>query len=259
MKNTLFLIIGFFLISLTSFSQEETKKVIIIKKVKDDSGKISTEKKEASGIEADKLIEELKKDGTLDGIDIEVEIEKAIEESKKGTKSTTVTSSEDIKVEKTMVDGKEATTYTITTNEGGNKEVMVWAGEGELPAEMAKKIKENKMKEINTEGGQEMIFIGDDGSTEVMKEIRVEVSSPNKVSLGVMINDDQGVTVEEVVNESAAKKAEIEPGDIILKIDDAYTFNSNMLIKALSKFDIGDKCKITYIRNGEEKTVDVSF
>jgi hypothetical protein len=259
MKHTLIFIIGFFLISLTSFSQEETKKVVIIKKVKDDNGKISTEKKEASGIEADKLIEELKKDGTLDGIDIEVEIEKAIEENKKGTKSTTVTSSEDIKIEKTMVDGKEATTYTITTNEGGNKEVMVWTGEGEMPAEMAEKIKKNKMKEIKTEEGQEMIFISDDGSTQVMKEVRVEVSSPNKVSLGVMINNNQGVTVEQVVKESAAEKAKIKPGDIILKIDNEYTFNVNMLMKSLSKFDIGDECKITYIRNGKEKSVNVRF
>ena len=241
--------------SFSSFAQEETKKVIIIKKVKDENGKVTTEKTKASGVDADKLLEELKKDGTLDGIDIEIEIEKAIQDSKKKSKTT----SEDIKIEKTMVDGKEATTYTITTNDGGNKEVMVWAGEGEMPAEMAAKIKKHKMHKFKTEEGEEMIFIGDNEDVQIHEEVRIEIASPNKVSLGIMVNDDQGVTVEKIVEDSVAEKAGLESGDIILKINDSYTFNVEMLMTALSAFDKGDDCNVRFIREGKEKSVDVKF
>lgn len=255
MKYTLILILAMLFSSFSSFAQEETKKVIIIKKVKDENGKVTTEETKASGVDADKLLEELKKDGTLDGIDIEIEIEKAIQDSKKKSKMT----SEDIKIEKTMVDGKEATTYTITTNDGSNKEVMVWAGEGEMPAEMAEKIKKHNMHELKTEGGEEMLFIGDNDTVEVHKEVRIEMASPNKVSLGILVNDDQGVTVERVIEESVAEKAGLKSGDIILKINDSYTFNVEMLMTALSTFDKGDDCNVRFIREGKEKSVDVKF
>lgn len=259
MKYTLVLITALLFASFSSFAQEETKKVIIIKKVKDDNGKVTTEKIKADGKEADELLKELKKDGALDGIDIDVEIEKAKKESKKGEKKIVKSTTEDIRIEKSIVNGEESTTYTITTNNGGNKEVMVWAGEGEMPAEMAKKIKEHEMEQIDAGDGEHMIFIGDDGKTEVLKEVRIEVASPNKVSLGVMIDDTEGVVINEVVGESAAEKAGLKSGDIILKIDNDYTFNLDMLMKALSKFDKGDGCKVRCIRDGKEVNFDVRF
>ena len=225
MKYTLILILAMSFISFSSFSQEETKKVVIIKKMKDENGKVTTEKVKATGAEADKLIEEMKKDGTLEGIDIEmkIEIKKAMEGDNKSTKTITKTKSEDIKIEKKIVNGKEATTFTITTNDGGNKEVMVWTGDGEMPVEMAEKIKKHKIHEINTEDGQEMIFIRDADVTEVQKEVRIEVESPNKVTLGIMISDDQGVTIDDVVEGSVAQKVGLKSGDVILQINNDYS------------------------------------
>ena len=259
MKYTLVLILAMLFASFSSYSQEETKKVVIIKKMKDENGKVTTEKVKASGADADKLIEEMKKDGTLEGIDIEMEIERALEGSQKGTKTISKTTSEDIKIEKTIVNGKETTTYTVTTNDGGNKEVMVWAGDGEMPAEMAEKIKNHKMREIKTEDGQEMIFISDGDVTEVHKEVKIEVESPNKVTLGVIISDDHGVTIDDVIGDSVAEKAGLKSGDVILQINNDYTFNIDMLMEALSKFDKGDDCNVRYIRDGKEKAVDVKF
>ena len=257
MKYTLVLILAMLFASFSSYSQENTKKVVIIKKMKDENGKVTTEKVKATGADADKLIEEMKKDGTLEGIDIEMEIEKAMEGGKNETKSISKTTSEDIKIEKSVVNGKEEVTYTITTNDGGNKQVMVWSGDGEMPAEMAEKIKNHKMQESETE--DENIFILDGDVTEVHKEIKIKIESPNKVTLGVMINDDQGVTIENVVENSVAEKAGLMSGDVILQINNDYTFNVDMLLQALSQFDKGDKCKVKYIRDGKEKTVDVKF
>ena len=246
-------------VSFSSFSQEETKKVVIIKKMKDENGKVTTEKVEASGAEADRLIEEMKKDGTLEGIDIEMEIEKKIESNKSDTKIISKIKSEDIKIEKTIVDGKEEITYTITTNDGGNKEVMVWSGEGEMPVEMAKMIKTHKMQENVIEDDQKNIFILDNDSTEAHNEVKIKIESPNKVTLGVMISDDQGVTIDKVVGDSVAEKAGLKAGDVILQINKDYTFNIDMLMNTLSKFDKGDKCKVKYIRDGKEQTVDAKF
>ncbi len=261
MKYTFVLILAMLFASFQSFSQEETKKVVIIKKMKDENGKVTTEKVKASGADADKLIEEMKKDGTLDGIDIDIEIEKAMEGSKKRTKTISKSSTEDIHIEKKIEDGKETTTYTITTNDDGNKEVIVWTGDGEMPADIAEKIKKHKMHEIEVEveDGQNMIFIGDDSTTEVQKEVRIKVVSPNKVTLGIMINEDNGVTVENIIKGSIADTAGLKSGDIILKINEDYTFKVESLMSALSKFDKGDDCTIKYIRDGKEKTVDVKF
>jgi len=259
MKYTLILILAMLFASFPSFSQEESKKVIIIKKVKDENGKTIIEEIKADGKDADELLEELKKDGTLEGIDIDMEIEKAMSDGKKGQKKIVKSTTEDIRVEKKMVNGEESTTYTITTNDGGNKEVMVWAGEGEMPKDMAEKIKKHKMHEIIVDDGQEMIFIGDGEDSEITKEIRIEMDSPNKVTLGVMIDDSEGVTIENIVEGSHAEKAGLKSGDVILKINEDYTFNLNMLLNALSKFDEGDNCSIKYIRDGKEMSVDVKF
>lgn len=258
MKYTLVLLLAMLFASFSSYAQEEAKKVIIIKKVKDENGKVSTEKVKASGPEADKLIEEMKKDGTLDGIDIEMEIEKAIQEEK-SSKSISKTMTEDVQIEKRVVNGKETTKYTITTNDNGKKEVMVWEGEGEMPADMVAKIEKHEIRQIKNEDGEEMIFINEDDDTEMHTEVEIEIDNPNKVTLGVIINEDKGVTIEEIVKESIAEKAGLKPGDVILKVDNDYTFNIEMLLSALGKYEKGDDCEIRYIRNGKEKTVDVKF
>ena len=48
-----------FMSTINSYGQEKTKKVVIVKKTVDKNGKTVTERKEASGVEADILIKEL--------------------------------------------------------------------------------------------------------------------------------------------------------------------------------------------------------
>lgn len=257
---SIMLVMGFLSISTIS-AQEETKKVIIIKKVKDDNGKVTTKKVEASGKEADSLLKEMKEDGTLEGIDIDMEIEKA-KATGKGQKRIVKSTTEDISIEKTINDGEESVTYKITSDNDGEKKVMIWNGDGKMPEEMAKKIEKHKMHQFKTEDGKEMIFIAETDADEKMEkeeEIQVFSYNPNKVTLGVMINDDQGVVIDEIVEGSVAEQSGLKVGDTILKIDDNYTFNIDMLLSALSKYDKQDKCKVTYIRNGKEKKVKVTF
>lgn len=257
MKYILIMLVAMLCSTITATAQEAAKKrIVIIKKTKDEKGKVTTEEIEASGAEVDKLIEELKKDGTLDGIDID------IDEIKKSG-STTVQKrieikeevSEDMVVEKKIVDGQETTSYTITSSDPGGKKVMVWNGDGEIPEEMAKKVKDQNMKQIDLIDGKEMIFIANDDDV----EFELEVINNNKVQLGVLVDDSKGVFVDDVIADSPAHKAGLQKGDTILKVGDQYTFNLNMLIESLSGFDKGQKTKVTYIRDGKEKTIKVRF
>lgn len=224
MKYTLVLILAMVFATFVSHAQSDTKKVVIIKKVKDDNGTVTTEEIEASGAEADRLLEKMKKDGDLEGIDVGMEIEQAAT----GDSSITQSKSEDIQIEKKMVNGVEQTTYTITTISNGEKKVMVWHGKGEMPAEMAEKIKKHEM-------------------------------DINKVSLGVIINDEQGVVINEIIDNSVAARAGLQAGDLILKMDGNYVFNTQMLLKGLSKYDNGDVSTLLIIRDSKEMTKTIQF
>ena len=70
---------------------------------------------------------------------------------------------------------------------------------------------------------------------------------------------DEGVIIIEVVSNSPASKAGLINGDIITKIDDQQIKNMNQLKKALYKYEKGDKAKLSIIRNGKEKQVEIVF
>ncbi len=67
----------------------------------------------------------------------------------------------------------------------------------------------------------------------------------------------QGVYIEEVMEESAADKAGIEKGDVILKIDDKKVNTSPELQELIARKRPGDKVQVTLSRNGKEKDVKV--
>ena len=258
--------IGFLSTSI-SFGQAETKKVVIVKKTVDKDGVTTTERQEASGTEADVLIEKMKEDGTLDGVDIDVEIEKA-----KKSGAVSKTKIEDISIEKSITNGKEITTYKVVTEKDGQKEVSIWkSDDGEIPEEMAKKLESIDIETDHINGGKEMRIqidaTGASGEDEevhesytVEKKIIVEHKNDNKVSLGVMIEDDsKGVVISNVVDDSAAAKMGLQKGDTILKVNDTYIFNTNMLLSALGAFDKGDEVQVTYLRDGKEMKSNTKF
>lgn len=311
MKYFIVLLLSFgFLFSTNANGQEEAKKVVIIKKVKGADGKTTTERQEASGKDADELIKKMKEDGTLEGIDIDVEIENA-----KNNSATKKSVKKEVSIEKSIKDGKEETSYTITTASDDEMKVIHWSGEGEMPAEMADILKDEEIEIISKEGKKEYKIMTDENgeknvlfwngegempaemseilktvdiktvknkdgdhmtitvemdddeqsnkmhqSHNVEKTIKIERKSENKVTLGVMIEDDsRGVLVSSVVDGSVAQKAGLVAGDTILKINDTYVFNVEMLLDALSKFDNGDSVKVTYLRDGKEKKATASF
>jgi serine protease Do len=103
--------------------------------------------------------------------------------------------------------------------------------------------------QVIKEGTYKTVFIGITG---------VEVELYER-QLGVDLNADSGVIIIEVMQNSPASKAELRSGDIITKIDNQDIGNMNNLKKVLYKYKKGDKAKLSIVRNGKEKQVEIKF
>ena len=76
---------------------------------------------------------------------------------------------------------------------------------------------------------------------------------------GTNLAADEGVYIIEVSQNTAAEKAGIKTGDVIVKIGDDKTPTMTDLNKVLYKYKTGQSTKITLNRGGKEVTVDVKF
>lgn len=70
---------------------------------------------------------------------------------------------------------------------------------------------------------------------------------------------DSGVVVISVVSGSGASKSGLKKGDVITKIDGEEVMNAAYLKYVLYKYNIGDKIKVTYNRDGKESTTTVTL
>ncbi len=84
-----------------------------------------------------------------------------------------------------------------------------------------------------------------------------------RVLLGVSAETATGTTkgarVAQVVPDSPAANAGLETDDVITKVDDTDIQTAADLVDTISAHGSGDKVTITYERNGESKTVDVTL
>ena len=69
----------------------------------------------------------------------------------------------------------------------------------------------------------------------------------------------EGVVIVGVSKGSAADKAGLEKGDVIIKVDDNKTSDSAYLRYQLYQHSAGEEMKVTVIRNGHEKTITVKL
>lgn len=95
------------------------------------------------------------------------------------------------------------------------------------------------------------------------------IISGEKISrpyLGVSIYDNNnyfsgetGIYVESVEQGGAADKAGMKKGDKIIKVEDVEVSNTSYFRYQLYKYNIGDKIKITVVRDGSEKVLTVTL
>ena len=78
---------------------------------------------------------------------------------------------------------------------------------------------------------------------------------------GYDLDDDvtYGAVVADISKGSSADKADLKKGDVIIKINDYKVENYMYLKYYLYRFNVGDTVTLTYIRDGKEKTVDITL
>lgn len=68
-----------------------------------------------------------------------------------------------------------------------------------------------------------------------------------------------GAYISSVTPGGPADKAGIEKGDVITKINDTAVTNSTDLVHELYKYSVGSKISVTFVRNGQTKTVQATL
>lgn len=94
------------------------------------------------------------------------------------------------------------------------------------------------------------------------KDESTSTAADFKVTLGVMpdyLYSGEGMRIDGVKEDRPAAKAGLIQGDIVKKIGDYSVTDMMSYMEALSKFEKGQKTTISFIRDGMEKTVDVTW
>ena len=73
------------------------------------------------------------------------------------------------------------------------------------------------------------------------------------------LKEDKGVVIATVESDSPASKAGLKQGDVITKIDNEDCKSIAYLRYVLYKHEVGNKIKITYIRDGKENSATVTL
>jgi len=82
----------------------------------------------------------------------------------------------------------------------------------------------------------------------------------NRAMLGVSTEkDDKGARITEVNSESAAEKAGLKKGDIIIRVGDNKITNADELYEAVGKHKPEETVSVTYLRDGKESTVSATL
>ena len=90
----------------------------------------------------------------------------------------------------------------------------------------------------------------------------VEKGEVTHAFLGVRIADAEygsGAVVADVNEGQPAAEAGLEQGDVITRVDDTKVTSGSDLTSAIRSHQPGDKVTITYTRNGDEKTAEVTL
>lgn len=104
----------------------------------------------------------------------------------------------------------------------------------------------------------EQIVKTGDYKTVYMGILGIEVELYER-QLGVDLAVDEGVVIIKVEDSSPADKAGLMNGDVLIRLDDKEIKSMSQLKKALFNYKQGDKAKLTVLRNGSERTLEIQF
>lgn len=158
-----------------------------------------------------------------------------------------------VNVDKEVKNGQTKRKVAITITKDGEDDLIEWEDDGEIPTDIQKILDEKDISiEILNDSDR------DQGSTQIM-DWDGGALLDNKAMLGVSIadNNDEGIKILNVFDDSGAKAAGLIAGDIIQKVDGTQVNDMEALLGQLSNKFVGDVAELVIIRNGEEHSKDV--
>ena len=81
----------------------------------------------------------------------------------------------------------------------------------------------------------------------------------DKIAEELKLSSRNGVYIVEVLKNSAADKAGLKKGDVLMAVDSVKITTPSSVQEVISRFSPGDKAELTVIRDGKEKTFEVVF
>lgn len=112
------------------------------------------------------------------------------------------------------------------------------------------------IKSVSEKGTLERPFLGViyiPITADIAKQYDLDTEQGAYVPPSVMVGEDA------VIDGSAADVAGIKENDILTKINDEAIDEKHSLTSLLGKYEVGDKVKITLMRDGKERTVEVTL
>jgi S1-C subfamily serine protease len=81
----------------------------------------------------------------------------------------------------------------------------------------------------------------------------------DKIADELKLSSRNGVYIVEVLKNSAADKAGLKKGDVLVAVDSVKITTPSSVQEVVSRFSPGDKAELTVLRDGKEKTFEVVF
>ena len=147
----------------------------------------------------------------------------------------------------------------IITRTGDKNEKMVIEVEGDKVTVNGKDIKELKDIDVhvNTLNGSAVYGPGMAGAWNLNfndNHFSLFSEDENRAMLGVTTEGhDKGAEIRSITSESAAEKAGLKKGDILIRIDDKKIESTDDVTEAIRAHKPGENVNITYLRDGKEQ------
>ncbi len=157
-------------------------------------------------------------------------------------------------------------------------QTIKWDGEGEMPEELKKHMKEHniEIEELHEGSGRHRMRMhrGGDDDVRILRgrsgrgnnmmvfsdEGDFMKSKPAKVFVGARVEDhEDGAAIMEVLDDSPAAKAKLKSGDVVTMINGARTRSVQGFLDLLHHFDPGDKVTLTVLRDGKSQMLDLTL
>ena len=269
MKNKIWLL-GFvlFFSATAAFAQknQEKKKIVIVTETIDKDGKKTVKKIVKDGKEAEEYII---KEGEGNGhISITIDDEgnmhnnKEVIIKKMGDDDIHIIKGHEgdyknVNVNVNENDGEKEIEITIE-NEDGEKEVIKWKGDGEIPANIQEKMNLHRIQMHDMDNDENVFILQEDNKGFLGVKMGMEKTEEIENGVTTTSGSDE-VEVLEVIEGSAAEEAGLKKGDLLKRVNGKDISEIEDVIDALEGTEAGDEVEVVYERAGQTETTTATL